>query len=62
MTKKKYLMVKELSSKVCIFNKFTRHEQICLIRLRFDRYYSPIIGDGPDDGSDDGRSISQNAA
>ena len=23
-----------------LYNKFTRHEQVCLMRLRFERYFS----------------------
>ena len=35
------------------YNKFTRHEQVCLIRLRFERYFFM---------ADDGRNISRNVA
>ena len=34
---------------------FTRHEQVCLMRLRFERYFSH-------QWPDDGRSISRNVA
>ena len=46
----------------CLFiahniTSLSRHEQVCLKRLRFERYYS-IMGPSPNDG----RSISQNVA
>ena len=43
----------------------SRHEQVCLMRLRFERLLpssGPMMGDDGRSISDDGRSVSRNVA